>query len=105
MTISLAGDIREGKSAVREIWIQINEARFVVADLSGPDPGVMYGLGIAHTVGKETVLICPQGSRYLAGIPNTHRIEYEDSDNGRIKLVQDLSEKLKALIGTIEGDY
>ena len=74
----------------------------MVADLTGPDPGVMYGLGIAHTVGKETILICPHGSEYLVDIPNAHRIDYEDSDSGRIKLLQTLSEKLKILLEPME---
>lgn len=102
LTVALAEDIRKGKSAVREMWTMINEARIVMADLTGPDPGVMYGLGIAHTVGKETILICPKGSEYLAGIPNTHRIEYTDSDDGRMRLAQALSEKLKALLEPME---
>jgi len=102
LTTVLADDIRRGKSAVWRIWTSINEARIVVADLTGPDPGVMYGLGIAHTVGKETILICPQGSEYLVDIPNTHRIDYEDSDSGRIKLLQTLSEKLKILLEPME---
>jgi hypothetical protein len=103
LTCVLAEDIRRGKSAVKEMWTSINEARIVIADLTGPDPGVMYGLGIAHTVGKETILICPQGSEYLAGIPNTQRIEYEDSDDGRMGLVQALSEKLKELLGPMDN--
>jgi hypothetical protein len=102
LTSALAKDIRRGKSAVREMWTSINEARIVIADLTGPDPSVMYGLGIAHTVGKETILICPQGSEYLEGIPNTHRIEYIDSDGGRMRLQQALSEKLKVLLEPME---
>lgn len=102
LTVTLALDIRKGKSAVREMWASINEARIVVVDLTGPDPGVMYGLGIAHTVGKETILICPKGSEYLDGIPNTHRIEYTDNDDGRMRLVRALSENLKALLEPME---
>jgi hypothetical protein len=103
LMVVLAEDIRRGKSAVKEMWTSINEARIVIADLTGPDPSVMYGLGIAHTVGKETILICPQGSEYLAGIPNTHRIEYEDSDDGRMRLQQALSEMLKDLLGPMDN--
>jgi hypothetical protein len=42
----------------------------------------MYVLGIDHTVGKETVLICSKDSWHLVDILKTHMIEYEDSDNG-----------------------
>jgi hypothetical protein len=99
----IADDIRKGKSAVRELWLSINEAKIVVADLTGPDPGVMYGLGIAHTIGKETVLILPQGSNYLVDIPKTHRIEHQNSDNGYTKLKNDLLDLLKGLLEPMEG--
>lgn len=102
LTVALAEDVRKGKSAIREMWTSINEARIVIADLTGPDPSVMYGLGISHTVGKETILICPKGSEYLADIPNTQRIEYTDSDDGRMRLAQALSEKLKDLLEPME---
>ncbi len=92
-----AGDIRNGKAAVHEMWISINQVAVIIADLTGADAGVMYALGIAHTIGKETVLIYPQGGRYLTDIPRTHRIEYTDSDAGRA----DLEEQLFEMLGTI----
>ncbi|MCX6672221.1 MAG: hypothetical protein NTY37_00365 [Methanothrix sp.] len=86
-----AEDIRCGRSAVREMWHSLNHAAVIIADLTGTDGGVMYGLGIAHTLGKETILIHPQGSKYLTDIPRTYGIEYEDSDAGRAKLEEQLS--------------
>ena len=94
-----AEDIRSGRSAVRELWHLLNHAAVIVADLTGPDGGVMYGLGIAHTLGKETILIHPQGSKYLTDIPRTYRIEYEDSDAGRAKLEEQLSRMLGSMLG------
>jgi hypothetical protein len=35
-------------------------------------------------------------------IPKTHRIEYDDSDSGRKKLLKTLSEKLKNLLEPME---
>jgi len=102
MIIDMAEDIRKGRSVVRDLWISINKARVVIADLTGLDPGVMYGLGIAHTVGKETILISPQGSNYLADIPKTQVIEYEDSDDGRIMLEQELFRILSSMMQPIE---
>lgn len=102
MAIDIAGDIREGRSAVRDLWISLNKARIIIADLTGTDPGVMYGLGIAHTVGKESVLIIPQGSNYLTDIPKTRVIEYEESDEGRTVLGQELSDILSSTVQPIE---
>lgn len=98
ITLRLAGDIREGRSAVRDLWESINGSRVTIADLTGPDPGVMYALGIAHTVGRDTILIYPRGSKYLVDIPRTRRIEYRKSEAGREKLGRDLSEMLKSMM-------
>jgi hypothetical protein len=99
-----AEDIRDGRSAVRDLWQSINYAAVIIADLTGADAGVMYGLGIAHTLGKETVLIHPQGSKYLTDIPRTHRIEYEQSDAGRAKLEADLTSMLEAMMAPVVND-
>lgn len=96
--IRLARDIREGQAAVKDVWESINGSRVIIADLTGPDPGVMYALGIAHTVGRDTILIYPRGSKYLVDIPRTRRIEYRKSEAGREKLGNDLSEMLKSML-------
>ena len=99
-----AADIREGKAAVRQMWFALNHAAVVVADLTGGDAGVMYGLGIAHTLGKETILIYPQGSKYLTDIPRTHRIEYDDSEAGRSRMEEELAEMLGAMLAPVVED-
>lgn len=98
VTLRRARDIKEGRSAVWDLWESINGSRVVIADLTGPDPGVMYALGIAHTVGRDTILIYPRGSKYLVDIPRTRKIEYRRSDAGREKLGQNLSEMLKSIM-------
>ncbi len=104
LPITEAEDIRKGKSAVRDMWHSLNYAAVIIADLTGADGGVMYGLGIAHTLGKETILIHPQGSKYLTDIPRTYRIEYEESDAGRAKLEASLSRMLDAILAPVVND-
>jgi hypothetical protein len=104
LSIIEAEDIRSGRSAVREMWDSLNHAAVIIADLTGADGGVMYGLGIAHTLGKETILIHPQGSKYLTDIPRTYRIEYEESDAGRAKLEVALSRKLCTMLAPAVKD-
>lgn len=91
-----AEDIRQGKSAVRDMWSSINQAAVIVADLTEADPEVMYALGIAHTLGKDTILIHPQSSKYLIDIPRTQSIEYEDSSQGRTRLEEQIGEVLRS---------
>jgi hypothetical protein len=96
-----AKDIRNGRSAVKDLWNSINQARVIIADLTGPDPSVMYGLGIAHTIGKETILIIPQGSDYLTDVPNTQQIEYIQNDGERIELEIELTEILNDMLQVV----
>lgn len=95
-------DIRKGRSAVWAMWQSINQAQLIIADLTGPDPGVMYGLGIAHTIGKQTILILPKNSKYLADIPKTHKLEYEDGGEGIIKLKAELIASLRSLMDMMD---
>jgi hypothetical protein len=104
LAYEVAADIRDGKAAVREMWFALNHAAVVVADLTGADAGVMYGLGIAHTLGKETILIYPQGSKYLTDIPRTHRIEYDDNEAGRSRMEEELAEMLGTMLAPVVED-
>ena len=49
--------VQTNRGIVENIWRSICEARFIVADLTGANANVFYELGIAHTVGKEVILI------------------------------------------------
>jgi hypothetical protein len=40
-----------------DIWQSINVADFVIADISGRNPNVLYELGIAHTLAKPVLII------------------------------------------------
>ena len=99
-----AMDIRRGKAAVREMWLAINETALIIADLTGTDPAVMYGLGIAHTIGKQTILIYPQGSRYLTDIPRVGRIEYDEGDVERTGLEGRLADMVKSMLQPVAED-
>lgn len=52
-----ADDIYDNKPIIEDIWKSINEARIVVAELTGRNPNVFYEVGVAHTVGKEVILV------------------------------------------------
>jgi hypothetical protein len=63
-----------------DIWHSLNGADFVIADITGRNPNVLYELGIAHTLAKPVLII----SRNAADIPidlSTRRvILYGQSD-------------------------
>lgn len=52
-----ADDIYDNRPIIEDIWKAINEARVVISELTGKNPNVFYETGIAHTVGKEVILL------------------------------------------------
>lgn len=97
-----ADDFKTNKAIIQDIWKAICEARVVIADLTDLNPNVMYELGIAHTVGKETILIYQRGRgkdpKFPFDLAHIRRIEYEDSASGGKKLEVDLSDTLKSIL-------
>ena len=52
-----ADEIAMTGSITEQIRVAIQQARLCVADVSGRNPNVLYEVGIAHTLGKPTVLL------------------------------------------------
>ncbi|MFN0104873.1 MAG: sigma-54-dependent transcriptional regulator [Bryobacteraceae bacterium] len=57
LTCGRADDLFNPGSIILDIWAAINQADVVVADCTGKNANVFYEIGIAHTLGKDTVLI------------------------------------------------
>lgn len=97
-----ADDFKTNKAIIQDIWKAICESRVVIADLTNLNPNVMYELGIAHTVGKETILIYQRRSgespKFPFDLAHIRRIEYEDNAIGGKKLEHELSETLKSIL-------
>jgi hypothetical protein len=95
-----ADDIKSNKAIIQDIWKSICEARLILADLSGFNANVMYELGIAHTVGKETILIYQRGEnlKFPFDLAHIRRIEYANDAMGGKKLVEELKGTLKAIL-------
>ena len=52
-----ADDIYDNRPIIEDIWRYINESTILISELTGRNPNVFYETGIAHTVGKEVILI------------------------------------------------
>jgi hypothetical protein len=84
---------------LEDIWQSINAADFVIADITGRNPNVLYELGIAHTLAKPVLIL----SRSAADIPidlATRRvILYGQSRNDwRDDLARSMSEALAKVV-------
>ena len=96
-----ADDYKTSRAIIQDIWKAICEARIVIADLTDLNPNVMYELGIAHTVGKETVLIYQRPEKDIKfpfDLIHIRRIEYENTATGGKKLENNLKETIKSIL-------
>lgn len=101
-----ADEIKSSKSILHDVWKSLCEARFVIADLTGFNANVLYELGIAHTLGKETILIYQRGKSvsFPFDIAHIRRIEYENDATGGKHLENELKETLRVVRdSTIQG--
>lgn len=60
LTVLRADDIYSPGSITEQIRTAIQQARLCIADVSDKNPNVLYEVGIAHSLGKPTVLLTKQ---------------------------------------------
>src|SRR5262245_29846566 len=85
-----------------DIWHSINDADFVIADITGRNANVLYELGIAHTLAKPVLIV----SRNAADIPidlGTRRVILYGEPGGDSNT--DLGIKVSKAIKEIAGLY
>jgi hypothetical protein len=82
-------------SIIDQIFESIAKSGLVIADLTGRNQNVMYELGIAHSMGKETLIL----SRDLEDVPFDVRsrriLTYTLSAKGRHDLMRQLTEAFR----------
>jgi hypothetical protein len=71
-----------GHDVMEDIWNGLNKAEVVLADITARNPNVFYELGIAHTLGKNVVLITQNISQTPFDVHRYRVIEYQDNSDG-----------------------
>ena len=77
----------------------INEAGFVIADLTGHNPNVFYELGFCHTINKPTILMQSDDTALPFDVGGIRTIFY----NFDVSKVNEVKENLKSHILNIEN--
>ncbi len=86
-----------GSIVLKDIWQKINEAGFIIADLSKRNPNVYYELGIAHTLGKNIIPLLQRGEIIPFNQQAFRILIYEDNMDGAEILQEQLPQWIKAL--------
>lgn len=77
LTAIKADDILSNQPIMEDVWALLNQARLVIADLSYSNPNVFYELGIAHTLGKEVIMIAQDFTEAPFDVQHIRYINYQ----------------------------
>tara|TARA_R110002124_G_scaffold47149_1_gene140661 strand:- start:11388 stop:11741 length:354 start_codon:yes stop_codon:yes gene_type:complete len=90
-----ADNIYDNKPIIEDIWKSINEASIIIAELTGRNPNVFYETEIAHTVGKEVILITQNIDDVPFDLRHLRCIVYEYTPRGIELLETNLSNTIE----------
>lgn len=94
-----ADEVFRAGSVLQEIVALLSRSVVVLADLSENNRNVHYELGLAHALGKPTVLVAPKGLQMFFDVTQERMLTYEKDDpfwgvGLREKITRALSETL-----------
>jgi len=84
---------------INDIINNLSEASIVIAEISEKNANVYYELGLAHALGKPTVLMAAKGTSLPFDVGPHRCIFYENTIPGRNKLQESLKRSLMGILG------
>ena len=93
-----ADDIWEDSVLVNDVVALIARSKVVVCDLTGRNANVFYEAGIAHTLGRDVVLITQSPDDIPFDLRHHRYIQYLRNDEGLSDLKRSLSSRLDTLM-------
>lgn len=94
-----ADDIWENAAIIQDVVALIDRSRVVVCDCSGRNPNVFYEAGIAHTLGREVILITQRAEDIPFDLRHLRYIPYLNNGEGRAALAIALQNRMRAILG------
>lgn len=100
----LRGDeLSNPERITNDIWTSINEARFLIADLTNRNPNVFYELGMAHTLGKPVILMAQGENDVPFDLREVRYLQYDRNNLAELK--RSLPKYVKSCISTIPANW
>ncbi len=92
-----ADDIWENPAVMQDVVSLIDRSRVVIADCTGRNPNVFYEIGIAHTLGREVILITQNEADIPFGLRHLRYLKYLNNGEGLAALSDRLRPRLADL--------
>ena len=93
-----ADDIWENPSIIQDVVSLIDHSNVVICDCTGRNPNVFYEVGIAHTLGREVILITQNEHDIPFDLRHLRYIKYLNNSEGLVALGVVISSRLHTLM-------
>jgi len=93
-----ADDIWENDAIIQDVVALIDRSRVVVCDCTGRNPNVFYEAGIAHTLGREVILITQHEQDIPFDLRHLRHIRYLDNTEGHQSLLDTLERRFRTIL-------
>ena len=94
-----ADDIWENPAVMQDVVSLIDKSRIVICDCTGRNPNVFYEAGIAHTLGREVILITQSEADIPFDLRHLRYVAYLNNGEGLQDLKSKLEQRISALVG------
>lgn len=94
-----ADDIWENPAIIQDVVSLIDRSRVVICDCTGRNPNVFYEAGIAHTLGREVILITQNGQDIPFDLRHLRYIPYLNNGEGREGLAAAIQARVQTIVG------
>jgi hypothetical protein len=95
-------DLFSPTDILEDIWQSLNAADFVIADITGRNPNVLYELGIAHTLAKPVLILSKEAADIPIDLATRRVILYGQKGEA---WREDLERKIQDAIAKVVEDY
>ncbi|WP_417699246.1 hypothetical protein [Pseudoalteromonas lipolytica] len=95
-----ADDIWENPAIIQDVVSLIDHSRIVICDCSGRNPNVFYEAGIAHTLGREVILITQSEYDIPFDLRHLRYVKYLNNSEGLVALGNSVTSRLETIINT-----
>lgn len=92
-----ADDIWENPAVIQDVVSLIDRSNLVICDCTGRNPNVFYEIGIAHTLGREVILITQSEADIPFDLRHLRYVHYLNNGEGLNELSKRLQPRLADL--------
>ena len=94
-----ADNIWEHAAIIQDVVSLIDRSRVVICDCTGRNPNVFYEVGIAHTLGRDVILITQSEQDIPFDLRHLRHVRYLNNTEGLSELRESLQGRMQTLLG------